>query len=150
MEKKIKKRLSKKYDQMVEKATPTSKILFNCFKAFIAGGIICTIGQFVMNMFLSYGVEKENVGVFVSIVMIFIGAFLTGIGVYDTIGKHAGAGSVVPITGFANSIVSPAMEFKTEGYVLGIGAKMFTIAGPVLVCGISSSIIVGIVYYFIK
>nr|WP_048569874.1 stage V sporulation protein AC [Clostridium cylindrosporum] len=135
---------------MVEDSTPPSNLLFNCVKAFIIGGIICVIGQFVMNYFISLGVDKEQVGSYVSLVMIFIGAFLTGIGVYDDIGKFAGAGSVVPITGFANSIVSPAMEFKREGYVLGVGAKMFTIAGPVLVYGISSSIVVGIIYYFIK
>lgn len=150
MEKKMEKKLSKQYDKMVQEATPPSSLLVNCLKAFIVGGLICIIGQFVMNFFISRGVDKEAVGSFVSLVMIFLGAFLTGIGVYDDIGKHAGAGSVVPITGFANSIVSPAMEFKKEGYVLGIGAKMFTIAGPVLVYGISSSIIVGIVYYFLR
>lgn len=150
MEKSTEQKLSKKYSKMVEESTPPSRLLFNCFKAFCVGGLICIIGQFVMNIFLSYGVNKDEVGTFVSAVMIFIGALLTGIGVYDDIGKHAGAGSVVPITGFANSIVSPAMEFKTEGYILGIGAKMFTIAGPVLVYGISSSIIVGIIYYFIR
>lgn len=150
MEKKVEKNLSKKYDKMVEESTPTSNLLFNCFKAFIVGGLICIIGQFVMNFFISRGVDKESVGPFVSLTMIFLGAFLTGIGVYDDIGKHAGAGSVVPITGFANSIVSPAMEFKKEGYILGIGAKMFTVAGPVLVYGISSSIIVGLIHYLLK
>lgn len=146
----MEKKLSKRYSKMVQSSTPTSKILFNCFKAFLVGGVICTIGQFITNLFLDFGIDKGSVGGYVSIVMIFLGAFLTGLGVYDDIGKHAGAGSVVPITGFANSVVSPAMEYKTEGYVLGIGAKMFTIAGPVLVYGISSSIIVGIIYYFVK
>lgn len=150
MEKKTEKKLEKKYSKMVGEATPASKMWFNCFKAFVVGGIICSIGQFIMNLGLYYGVGEENIGTFVSIIMIFIGALLTGLSIYDSIGKHAGAGSVVPITGFANSVVSPAMEFKTEGYILGIGAKMFTIAGPVLVYGISSSVIVGIIHYFIK
>ncbi|MPN16018.1 hypothetical protein SDC9_163356 [bioreactor metagenome] len=96
------------------------------------------------------GVPSEEVGTYVAIVMVFIGAFLTGLGIYDKIASYAGAGTVVPITGFANSIVSPAMEFKREGYVFGVGAKMFTIAGPVLVYGISSSVVIGIIYYFFK
>ncbi|MEF9952733.1 MAG: stage V sporulation protein AC [Clostridium sp.] len=150
MEKKIEKKLSKKYSSMVDKESPPSNIFINCIKAFIVGGIICAIGQFVMNFFISFGVDSEELGGVVSLVMIFLGAFLTGLGVYDKIGSFAGAGSIVPITGFANSIVSPAMEFKREGYILGVGAKMFVIAGPVLVYGISSSIIVGIIYYFIK
>ncbi|WP_442878763.1 stage V sporulation protein AC [Clostridium sp.] len=150
MEKKVKNKLSKKYESMVEKESPPSNIVINCIKAFIVGGIICTIGQGFMNFFIAFGVDKEQLGSCVSLVMIFLGAFLTGIGVYDKIGSFAGAGSIVPITGFANSIVSPAMEFKREGYILGVGAKMFVIAGPVLVYGISSSIIVGIIYYFIK
>ena len=119
-------------------------------KAFIVGGLICVIGQFFNNYFLSKGISTDDVGTYVSIVMIFIGALLTGIGVYDKIANFAGAGTVVPITGFSNSIVSPAMEFKKEGYVFGVAAKMFTIAGPVLVYGIGSSWIVGLIYYFIK
>ncbi len=99
---------------------------------------------------MSMGIPKDEVGTYVSIVMVFIGAFLTGIGVYDKIAKFAGAGTVVPITGFSNSIVSPAMEFKKEGYVFGVGAKMFVIAGPVLVYGISSSVIVGIIYFIMS
>lgn len=150
MEKKVEKKLSKKYESMVEKESPPSNIFINCIKAFIVGGIICCVGQFVMNFFISYGVDKEQISGCVSLVMIFLGAFLTGLGVYDKIGSFAGAGSIVPITGFANSIVSPAMEFKREGFILGVGAKMFIIAGPVLVYGISSSIIVGIIHYFIK
>lgn len=150
MEKRTQKNLSKNYDKMVSQFTPPSSIFKNCIKAFIIGGLICVIGQFVMNFFISQGFDKQMVANSTSIVMIFLGAFLTGIGVYDKIGDHAGAGSVVPITGFANSIVSPAIEFKREGFVLGVGAKMFTIAGPVLVYGISSSIIVGIIYYFLK
>lgn len=103
-----------------------------------------------MNIFLGLGISKEDVGYYVATVMVFLGAFLTGIGVYDNIGKFAGAGSIVPITGFSNSIVAPAMEFKREGYVFGVGAKMFVIAGPVLVYGISTSVVVGIIYYIIN
>lgn len=150
MEKRTQKNLSKNYDEMVSQSTPPSSIVKNCIKAFIVGGLICVIGQFVMNFFISQGFDKQQVSNYTSIIMIFLGAFLTGIGVYDKIGDHAGAGSVVPITGFANSIVSPAIEFKKEGFVLGVGAKMFIIAGPVLVYGISSSIIVGIIYYFLR
>ncbi|WP_423244829.1 stage V sporulation protein AC [Fonticella tunisiensis] len=135
---------------MAEKVGPSSSFLKNCAAAFIVGGLICDVGQLVMNYFLSLGIPKDEVNSYVAAVMIFLGAFLTGIGVYDNIGKHAGAGSIVPITGFANSVVSPAMEFKREGYVFGVGAKMFVIAGPVLVYGISASIIVGLIYYFIR
>ncbi len=108
------------------------------------------MGQFFNNFFLKMGIPKDEVGTYVSIVMIFIGAFLTGIGVYDKIAKFAGAGTIVPITGFSNSIVSPAMEFKKEGYIFGVGSKMFVIAGPVLVYGISSSVGVGIIYFIMS
>lgn len=142
--------IAQKYKDMVDRSNPPSNLLRNCIFAFLVGGLICIVGQFFMNTFLSLGISKEDVGSYVSSVMVFLGAFLTGIGIYDRIGKFAGAGSIVPITGFANSIVSPAMEFKKEGYVLGVGAKMFVIAGPVLVYGISASIIVGILYYIFK
>ncbi|MBU5485506.1 stage V sporulation protein AC [Clostridium sp. MSJ-11] len=144
------KQIKEKFQTLSTQTEPTNNTLKNCFYAFIVGGLICDIGQFVNNYFLSKGVPKDEVGTYVSIVMVFIGAFLTGIGVYDKIAKFGGAGTVVPITGFSNSIVSPAMEFKKEGYVFGVGAKMFTIAGPVLVYGISTSVIVGLVYYFLK
>lgn len=129
---------------------PKSPLLLNCVKAFLIGGVICTIGQGLNQlatdvMFLS----KDDTASFTAAVMVFLGATLTGIGIYDVIGKFAGAGSIVPITGFANSIVAPAMEFKREGYVLGVGAKMFAIAGPVLVYGYCTSIIAGLIYLFI-
>ena len=112
--------------------------------------IPCDIAEPIFNnVFLSYGVSPDDVGTYVAVVMVFIGAFLTGIGIYDKIANFAGAGTVVPITGFANSIVAPAIEFKSEGYVFGVGAKMFTIAGPVLVYGISTSVIVGLIYFLI-
>ncbi|EJO5346513.1 stage V sporulation protein AC [Clostridium botulinum] len=144
------KKLRKDFDNLSTKVEPKPQIFKHCVSAFIVGGFICDIGQFFNNFFLKMGIPKDEVGTYVSIVMVFIGAFLTGIGVYDKIAKFAGAGTVVPITGFSNSIVSPAMEFKKEGYIFGVGAKMFVIAGPVLVYGISSSVIVGIIYFIIS
>jgi stage V sporulation protein AC len=149
VEEKIEKKLSKEYEDMVNKSNPKSDLIKDSIMAFVVGGLICIVGQFFMNTFISFGVPKDDVGTYVATIMVFLGAFLTGLGVYDSIGKHAGAGSIVPITGFANSIVSPAMEFKREGYIFGVAAKMFVIAGPVLVYGISSSIIVGIIHYFV-
>jgi stage V sporulation protein AC len=137
----------KEYQQLVKQIEPKSNLFKNCIRAFIIGGLICDVGQLFSNLFIGAGLPKDDAGTYVSIIMVFLGAFLTGLGVYDDIGKYGGAGSIVPITGFANSIVSPAMEFKREGYVLGVGAKMFAIAGPVLVYGITSSVIVGLIYY---
>lgn len=143
------KEVKKDFEVLSNKMKPKPKIFRNCVRAFIIGGIICVIGQFIMNMLIKFGVSKEDASTWLPIIMIFIGAFLTGIGVYDKIANIAGAGTVVPITGFSNAIVAPAMEFKKEGFVMGVGAKMFTIAGPVLVYGISTSIAVGIVYYIL-
>ncbi|TZE82052.1 stage V sporulation protein AC [Calorimonas adulescens] len=142
--------LKKDYQKIVKRSVPRPTILRNCILAFIFGGLICDIGQIFLNYFESLGMDPLQAGTSTSIVMVFIGAFLTGIGIYDLIGKYAGAGSVVPITGFANSIVAPAMEFKREGYVFGVGAKMFTIAGPVIVYGVASSIVIGIIYYLLE
>ena len=136
----------KDYQEYVDKKTPNSPIAFNILKAFVVGGIICLIGQFILDGLKGAGLNEEAAASVTSISLIFIGIFLTAINVYSKIGKFAGAGSIVPITGFANSIVSPAMEYKSEGYVMGVGGKMFTVAGPVLVFGISASIIVGLVY----
>ena len=136
----------KEYQNYVDKKSPNSPILKNCFNAFWVGGLICSIGQIIMDICKSRGLSQEISGTIVSIMLIGISAFLTGLNIFNKIGKFAGAGSLVPITGFANSIVSPAMEYKSEGYVMGVGAKMFTVAGPVLVYGISASILVGIVY----
>lgn len=144
------KKLRKDFDNLSPKIEPKPQIFKHCVSAFIVGGLICDVGQFFNNFFLTMGIPKDEVGTYVSIVMVFIGAFLTGIGVYDKIAKFAGAGTVVSITGFANSIVSPAMEFKQEGYVFGVAAKMFVIAGPVLVYGIGSSVIVGIIYFIMS
>ena len=140
----------RKFNYLSSEARPKPKMLKNITLAFLVGGAICDVGQFFNNYLIGIGISKSEVGTYVSIIMVFIGALLTGIGVYDKLANFAGAGSVVPITGFANSIVSPAMEFKKEGFIFGVGAKMFTIAGPVLVYGISSSVIVGIIYYFLK
>lgn len=136
----------KDYQRRVNEKMPKSKTFLQCVRAFISGGIICCIGQLIHDFAkLVLNFSESNVAAFTAIVLVFLGATLTGIGVYDNIGSWAGAGSVVPITGFANSIVSPAMEFKREGYVLGLGAKMFSIAGPVLVYGISASVLVGLI-----
>ena len=136
----------KEYQNYVNKKSPNSPIIKNCFNAFWVGGLICSIGQIILNICKSRGLSQEISGTIVSIILIGISAFLTGLNIFNKIGKFAGAGSLIPITGFANSIVSPAMEYKSEGYVMGVGGKMFTVAGPVLVFGISTSIIVGIVH----
>lgn len=137
---------NKDYQDYVNKKSPNSPILKNCFNAFWVGGLICTIGQLISSFCVYRGMNQESASTVVSIILIFLSAFLTALNVFNKIGKFAGAGSLVPITGFANSIVSPAMEYKSEGYVMGVGAKMFTVAGPVLVYGISASILVGILY----
>ena len=139
------------YKQYVEKMSPKPTYLKNRIMAFLVGGLICCIGQGINDFYMKIiNLDKLAASSATSMTLIFLGAFLTGLGVYDLIGKRAGAGSIIPITGFANSIVSPAMEFKKEGYVTGVGANLFKIAGPVLVYGISSSIICGLLYYFIK
>lgn len=148
MERDVKK--EQEYKNIAQKYEPKPALAKNVVMAFVVGGLISDIGQFFLNFYLSRGYSIQDANTLVSITMVFLGAFLTGIGVYDDIGKFAGAGSIVPITGFANSIVSPAMEFKREGFVFGVAAKMFTIAGPVIVYGVSTSIIVGLIYYFLK
>ncbi len=134
------------YQTYVDYKTPNSPILKNCFNAFWVGGLICTIGQIIFEICRSRGLDETNSYAVVSMLLVFASAFLTALNVFNKIGKFAGAGSLIPITGFANSIVSPAMEYKSEGYVMGVGAKMFTVAGPVLVYGISTSILVGFIY----
>ena len=135
------------YQEYVNKKSPNSPILKNCFNSFWVGGVICSIGQIIMEICKYNGFSTETSATIVSVSLIFLSAFLTALNVFNKIGKFAGAGSLIPITGFANSIVSPAMEYKSEGYVMGVGAKMFTVAGPVLVYGISASVLVGIVYF---
>ncbi|WP_042276859.1 stage V sporulation protein AC [[Clostridium] dakarense] len=140
--------MDKDYKKYVDEISPKPKYLKNYIWAFIVGGIICMIGQGINDLYMKFTqLDKLTAANATSITLIFIGALLTGLGVYDLLGKRAGAGSIIPITGFANSIVSPAMEYKREGYVMGVGANLFKIAGPVLVYGIGSSIICGFIYY---
>ena len=133
------------YSKYVDKKSPNSPILKNCFNAFWVGGLICTIGQIIKDFCMFKGLDEVSSSTIVSIVLIGVAAILTGLNIFNKIGKFAGAGSLVPITGFANSIVSPAIEYKSEGYVMGVGGKMFTVAGPVLVFGISASVLIGII-----
>lgn len=132
---------------MANEVTPKSKIFQDCLKAFLVGGLICDVGQFIHNTAVNFGFQEEQVVSIVPIVMIFLGALLTGTGTYSKLANFGGAGTVVPITGFSNAVVAPAIEFKKEGFIFGVAAKMFTIAGPVLVYGIGTSVIIGIVYY---
>lgn len=140
----------KNYSDYVDKKSPNSPILKNCFNAFWVGGLICSIGQIIFDFCKYKGLETTQCNTIVSIILIAIAVFLTSLNIFNKIGKFAGAGSLVPITGFANSIVSPALEYKSEGYIMGVGAKMFTVAGPVLVYGISASVIVGIIATLFK
>lgn len=133
------------YQNYVDQKTPNSPILKNCFNSFWVGGLICAIGQIIFEICKVRGIDETNSYTIVSMVLVFCSAFLTGLNVFNKIGKFAGAGSLVPITGFANSIVSPAIEYKSEGYVMGVGGKMFTVAGPVLVFGICSSVLIGLI-----
>ncbi len=140
--------INRNYLNYVKSVCPKTKEKRSLFRAFLVGGIICSIGQAIRLIFESLlELAGDELAAYVSMVMIFLGAFLTGLGVYDRIGKFAGGGSIVPITGFANSVVSPAMEFKTEGYVYGVASKMFIIAGPIIVFGVASSVLVGILYF---
>ena len=138
-----------KYIARVSRIMPKSSIRYNCFKAFFAGGTICLLGEIVRTVLKMFDITDTANAAWTSVIMIFLGALLTGLGVYDKIGKFGGAGALVPITGFANGITSPAMEFKTEGYVLGLGAKMFIIAGPVIVYGTLASSLAGLIYYIV-
>ena len=141
---------NQEYGELAKRRSPSSSMYKTIPMAFVIGGIICCIGEGFLNMYRAFGLAEEQAGMWTSITLIFISALLTGMKVYDRMAQHAGAGTLVPITGFANSVVSPALDFKSEGYVLGLGAKMFVIAGPVIVYGISASIIYGIIYYLIK
>ena len=140
----------KEFNEYVNTKSKKSPILKNIIFAFIVGGIICIIGQIITNCLLAKNFEEKEAKAISTVCLIFIAAFLTSINVYSKIGKYAGAGSVIPITGFSNSIVAPAIEFKSEGYILGLGANMFKVAGPVLVYGTVASFIYGIIYYVIK
>lgn len=138
------------YNKYVQENAPHSKLLVNCIKAFIIGGIICAIGQGFLNLYKYLGISEDDSYILVTITMIFLGTFLTGFDLYSKIAKHGGAGTLVPVTGFANSVAAPALEAKTEGYVLGVGAKIFTIAGPVILYGTLASVVCGIIYFFVQ
>ena len=145
----MKTKSAREYDAMVQKASPRSPVLKDCLFAFLFGGAICTLGQGLADLFMLLGFTLQDARTFVSISLIFLSAALTACGVYDNIAKYAGAGTLVPITGFANSMVSPALEFKSEGFVTGLGSKMFIVSGPVLVFGLSASVFYGVVLYVI-
>ncbi|MBR2452561.1 MAG: stage V sporulation protein AC [Clostridia bacterium] len=136
------------YLDYVQKKSPGSKLFRNMLVAFVVGGLICVVGQAFGEIYKAvFGLNEESVKTAVPITMVFLGALFTGLNLYHKLAKYAGAGTLVPITGFANAVVSPAIEFKREGYVLGVAAKMFTIAGPVLVYGINTSILLGLIFY---
>lgn len=138
----------KEYQAKVMKKSPKSKLFKNSVKAFLFGGIICTLGQIILNFFTGMGLDKEPASSWTSVTLIFSGILLTGLDVYHKIAKQAGAGTLVPITGFANAMSSPAIEARTEGYVLGVGVKLFSIAGPVIAYGIGASFFAGLIIYF--
>ena len=137
----------KEYQALVAQKSAKSPMAKDCFHAFWVGGLICAVGQFFLNFYTGRGMPEDAAGTAASMTLVAISALLTGLSVYDDIAKHAGAGTLVPITGFANAIAAPAVEFKTEGFVLGVGAKMFTIAGPVIVYGVSASVVYGLIYW---
>ena len=137
----------KEYGKLVKELSPKSPIWRDCVFAFLIGGLICLIGQALIDGYSAAGLNKTDAGTAASCTLVALSAILTGLSVYDDIAKFAGAGTLVPITGFANSIAAPAVEFKTEGFILGVGAKMFTIAGPVIVYGVSASVVYGLIYW---
>nr|WP_302598517.1 stage V sporulation protein AC [uncultured Cellulosilyticum sp.] len=138
------------YQNIVDQNTPKNKVWSNSVKAFLVGGIICSIGQALINLYMYLGLSFEESSTLGTVTLILISAILTAFNVYDNIGKFAGAGALIPITGFANSMVASAMEYKKEGFIYGMGAKLFTIAGPVIIYGTIASVVIGIIYYFIK
>ena len=137
----------REYGKLVKEMTPKSPIVKDCLCAFLVGGLICTLGQLLLEGYGALGLEEKEAGTAVSMTLVALSAFFTGLSLYDNIAKFAGAGTLVPITGFANAIAAPAIEFKTEGFILGVGAKMFTIAGPVIVYGVSASVVYGVIYW---
>ena len=137
----------REYGKLVQKMSPDSPMGKDCLNAFWIGGLICTLGQVFVNWYGNMGLSKNDAGTAASMTLVLLSALLTGLSLYDNIAKYGGAGTLVPITGFANAIAAPAVEFKTEGFILGVGAKMFTIAGPVIVYGVSASVVYGIIYW---
>lgn len=139
----------KKYNDYVKQITPTHNLWLNMLKAFVTGGVICCIGQFILNTAVSYGLDKDTAGSWCSMLLILLSIILTGLNIYPSIANWGGAGALVPITGFANGVAAPAIEFQKEGQVFGIGCKIFTIAGPVILYGIFSSWVVGVIYWIL-
>lgn len=137
----------KEYEKLVQSTMPRSPMGKDCLNAFWIGGLICVLGQLLMNGYSALGLDKETAGTATSMTLVALSALLTGLSLYDDIAKYGGAGTLVPITGFANAIAAPAVEFKTEGFILGVGAKLFTIAGPVIVYGLSASVVYGLIYW---
>lgn len=137
----------KEYKDYVKQVTPTHNLWYEMLKAFLTGGIICLIGQFILNTFMQTGLDKETAGTWCSVLLVFLSILLTGLNIYPSIAKWGGAGALVPITGFANGVAAPAIEYKKEGQVFGIGSKIFTIAGPVILYGIFTSWLVGLIYW---
>ena len=140
----------RQYDRLVKEISPNSPIIKNCIKAFVIGGGICALGQLMINGYSALGLDPEQSSTAVSVTLVLLSVLLTGLSLYDNIAKHAGAGTLVPITGFANAVSSAAIEFKTEGFILGVGAKMFTIAGPVIVYGVAASVVYGLIYWIMQ
>ena len=138
------------YKKYVGESAKKSNLMLNITKAFLIGGLVCCIGEALLDLYTRVGMSLETARTVESVTLIFIAALLTGLGYFDSIAKHAGAGTIVPITGFANAVVAPAIDSKSEGFIMGVGAKMFVIAGPVIVYGTVASVIYGIVYYFIR
>lgn len=138
---------NKEYSRLLKEKSPKSPVLKDCIFAFLIGGFICTLGEAFTSLYTYLKISEDDAKTLTSVTLIFIGVLLTVFGLYDRIAKYAGAGTLVPITGFANSVASPAIEFKFEGFVLGVGAKMFTIAGPVIVYGVTASVVYGLIYY---
>ena len=138
---------NQEYRDFAEKHAPRSPERQNLLRSFLMGGTICLLGQLIINLYMSFGLDKESAGTAGSISLVFLGALLTGLGVYDDLARLGGAGTLVPITGFANSVAAPALEFKTEGYITGTAVKMFSIAGPVIVYGIAASVVYGFIYW---
>ena len=137
----------REYGKLVDEMAPASPLWKDCLNAFWIGGLICTVGQIFLNGYTALGLDEKMAGTAASMSLVVLSALLTGLSLYDNIAKYAGAGTLVPITGFANAISAPAIEFKTEGFILGVGAKIFTIAGPVIVYGVSASVVYGLIYW---
>ena len=135
------------YQKYADKTARKSPIFIDCIKAFVVGGLICTFAELLFNFYLKLDIKEDTVKILVPVTLIFLTAFFTGVGIFDKLAKHAGAGTLVPITGFANAVVSPALDTKAEGYILGVGAKIFTIAGPVILYGTVASVVYGVIYW---